>query len=134
MKDKKNGNKKLEEIEIKNFFHLKIPSFMNESKKNLINQRNFEVEKFTLISQVYEINQNNINYNNNNYDSNKDYYIDKEFDKFDKILFFKESDNKFLSLKSTNESDLYNPIFNNNNNFKIYNELFSDKDSLSEDI
>ena len=114
MEEHKNGNKKAKGMQNKNIFNIKIPIFMNDSKKNIINQRNIEDDKFSQIQQVYEISQNNY-YNNDNVKG--DFFTDIIDECDDKIPCFKEYEDKHLSKKSTKDNDLFNSIFNNNDSF-----------------
>ena len=115
MEEEKFVNKKIKEFNDNNIFNPKIPSFLNDPKKAIINQRNFEDDKFSQIEQAYEISQNNYN---NDFDLKENLFNDI-IDKIDKIPNILENDKKFFSLKSTNESDLFNPIFNNNDSFDL---------------
>ena len=115
MEEEKFVNKKIKEFNNNNIFNPKIPSFLNDPKKAIINQRNFEDDKFSQIEQAYEISQNNYN---NDFDLKENLFNDI-IDKIDKIPNILENDKKFFSLKSTNESDLFNPIFNNNDSFDL---------------
>ena len=133
MEEENSVNKKIKE----NILNLKIPSFLNDPKKVIINQRNIEDDKFAQIEQDYEINQKNYN---NNYYSHENIFIDiiDKSDKIDKIPNFFEND-KFISLKSTNANDLFNSKFNNNDSFdsnKINNipSLSFDNQSIYSDI
>ena len=116
MEEHKNGNKKAKGMQNKNIFNIKIPIFMNDSKKNIINQRNIEDDKFSQIQQVYEISQNNYY---SNYNVKEDFFNDIIDECDDKIPCFKEYDKKHLSKKSTKDNDLFNSIINNNDSFDL---------------
>ena len=135
MEEKKFVSKKIKEFNNNNnIFNPKIPPFLNDPEKPILNQRNIEDDKFSEIEQAYKTSQNNYN---NNYDLKEDLYIDifDKSDKIDKIPIISENDAKFLSLKSTNEDDdLFNSKFNNNDSFDLnkFNSFsFDDKSNNS---
>ena len=110
-------NKNLEEIQNREIFNFKIPSFLNDLKKNKLNQINNEGGNFEEIEQSYS---STLNYNN---DSKDNWLSDSIFKSYN---IFEEIDDKGITNRSTGET--FNNYFDKkSNNSKIYdNEELSD--------
>ena len=114
-------NTNLEEIPNREIFNIKIPSFLNDLKKNKQNQINNEGGNFEEIEQSYS---STLNYNNDSKDNWLSDSISKSYN------IFEEIDDKGITNRSTGET--FNNYFDKkSNNSKIYdNEELSDSSFL----